>query len=219
MTEHRPPAAEALPDEIPVFPLAGVLLLPRGHLPLNVFEPRYCAMVEDALKTHRLIGMIQPAQKSSAVLFQTGCVGKIIQFTETDDGRYEIVLRGLSRFHVAAERGPAPGGYRRIQADWSAFPRDRDPATALNIDRERLSALLHSYFDLQDMDCNWTAIDNASDDKLMNCLAMICPFDAGEKQALLEAPCCKTRADLFMTMLEMATRDADRKIPEARLCH
>jgi Lon protease-like protein len=215
MIEHS--VSEALPDDLPVFPLAGVLLLPRGQLPLNIFEPRYRAMVEDSLKTHRLIGMIQP--RDGNALFQTGCAGKIIGFTETDDGRYEIMLRGISRYQIAVELELAKGGYRRVRPDWSAFPHDRSPATELNIDREKLCALLHSYFDMQGMDCNWAAVDNAGDDKLMTCLAMICPFDASEKQALLEAKCCKTRADLFMTMLEMATCDARRKKSDTPRCH
>lgn len=217
--ERRTPAFETLPDDIPVFPLTGVLLLPRGQLPLNIFEPRYRAMVEDTLKTpHRLIGMIQP-RNGGAALFQTGCAGKIISFTETDDDRYEITLRGISRYHIAAEHDLAKGGYRHVRPDWSAFIHDRDPARALNIDRRKLSSLLHSYFDMQGMDCNWAAIDNAGDDKLMTCLSMICPFDAGEKQALLEAACCKIRAELFMTLLEMATCDARRKKTETPRCH
>ncbi len=218
MTQHRTPESTALPDDIPVFPLSGVLLLPRGSLPLNIFEPRYRAMVDDALKTHRLIGMIQPRQENGT-LFRTGCAGKIVSFSEIGDERYEITLRGISRYHIAEELDPTKGGYRHVRPDWSAFACDRDPAAELNLDRERLSVLLHAYFDMQDMDCNWAAIDNASDDKLMTCLAMICPFDAGEKQALLEAACCKTRAALFMTMLEMATRDAQRKKTNKPCCH
>jgi Lon protease-like protein len=206
-----------LPDEIPIFPLSGVLLLPRGSLPLNIFEPRYLAMVEDALKTNRLIGMIQP--RAGDDLFQTGCAGKIFSFTETDDNRYLITLKGVSRFRIAGELPPVKGGYRRVLADWSGFRKDIDPAGELNIDRRKLTDLLRSYFDMEGMNCDWDAIENASDDRLITCLAMICPLNAGEKQALLEAPCCKTRADLFIALLEMATRDSSRKKPEKPRCH
>ncbi|HEY8189402.1 MAG TPA: LON peptidase substrate-binding domain-containing protein [Micavibrio sp.] len=210
-------ADPVLPDEIPVFPLSGVLLLPRGSLPLNIFEPRYLAMVDDALKTNRLIGMIQP--RAGDDLFQTGCAGKISSFTETDDNRYLITLKGISRFRIAGELPPVKGGYRRALADWSDFRKDIDPAGELNIDRGKLTDLLRSYFDMEGMNCDWDAIENASDDRLITCLSMVCPLNAGEKQALLEAPCCKTRADLFIALLEMATRDSSRKKPEKPRCH
>ncbi len=206
-----------LPEEIPVFPLSGVLLLPRGSLPLNIFEPRYLAMVDDALRTNRLIGMIQP--RNGEELFNIGCVGKIVSFTETDDNRYLMTLKGVSRFHIAGEMLAATGGYRRVRVNWSDFRTDLNPVEELNINRDRLVTLLRSYFDMEGMDCDWGAIDNASDDRLMTCLSMICPLNAGEKQALLEAPCCKTRADLFMDLLEMATRDSSRKKPEKPRCH
>lgn len=206
-----------LPGEIPVFPLSGVLLLPRGSLPLNIFEPRYLAMVDDALRADRLIGMIQP--RSGDELFNIGCVGKILSFTETDDARYLITLKGVSRFCIIGELPLGKGGYRRVRANWSDFRTDLEPVQELNINRNRLVTLLHSYFDMEGMNCDWGAIDNASDDKLMTCLSMICPLNAGEKQALLEAPCCKTRADLFMDLLEMATRDSSRKKPEKPRCH
>lgn len=201
-------AEAALPDEIPVFPLTGVLLLPRGKLPLNIFEPRYIAMVDAALKDGRMIGMIQPRNETD--LFAVGCAGRITDFSETEDGRYLITLRGVSRFHVARECAMGFGGYRRVRADWAAFVKDRDDAAALNIDGSKLCALLRSYFEREGMKCDWATIKNASDDILITCLSMICPLDSGEKQALLEAPCCKTRADLFMSLLEMAIRDCSR---------
>lgn len=206
-----------LPAEIPVFPLEGVLLLPRGQLPLNIFEKRYLAMVDDAMRAHRLIGMIQPQNEKS--LFRTGCVGKIIAFNETDDGRYLITLKGVCRFGVHQEVAPANGGYRKVRAAWSEYRKDLDPVGCLNIDRARLKTALKSYFELQGMNCDWDAVDNAGDERLITCLAMICPLDCGEKQALLEAACCKTRADLFISLLEMATRDDTRKRPDKTLCH
>jgi Lon protease-like protein len=201
----------ALPDELPIFPLDGVLLLPGGRLPLNIFEPRYRAMVEDALKNGRIIGMIQPrnaeeeAGPGEAPVFATGCAGKIIAFEELEDGRYLITLTGVSRFRVAKEL-PLQNGYRRVAPDWSPFAADLTPPGGLDIDRAKLKTLLAGFFDMHELSCDWAAIDSAPDDTLMTCLAMICPFDAGEKQALLEAPCCKTRAALFMSLLEMAVR-------------
>jgi len=200
-TPSPAPSALDLPDEIPVFPLAGVLLLPRGQLPLNIFEPRYLAMVDDALKSHRLIGMIQPREDGS--LFTTGCAGKITSFNETDDGRYEITLKGLSRFVIGLELPYAHAGYRRVRANWSDFPKDTDPVGHLNLDRNRLKDLLRNYFDIEGMDCEWSAMDTVSDDNLITCLSMVCPLDASEKQALLEARCGNTRSELFMTLLEM----------------
>lgn len=202
-----------LPGILPVFPLGGVLLLPRGHLPLNVFENRYKTMVDDALRTDRLIGIIQPHTKNSGTqtpLFSTGCAGRIIEFKETDDHRYEITLRGISRFQIAHEPPVTRGGYRIVEPTWTPFKDDLAPADSLNIDRDKLKMLLRSYFDMEGMDCSWSAIDDATDDKLITCLSMVCPLDAGEKQALLEAACSKTRADMFMTLLEMAVRDGER---------
>lgn len=211
-----------LPDDLPIFPLTGVLLLPRGQLPLNVFENRYKAMVDDALRSDRLIGIIQPRTTGLLTgddLFTTGCAGRITSFTETDDGRYEIALKGVCRFHVASEKPLSPGGYRRVTADWSAFRRDTESVGALNIDRDKLKALLKSYFFIEGMNCNWHTVDGASDDTLITCLSMICPLDAGEKQALLEASCGNARADLFMTLLEMAIRDGSRAQPAGSPCH
>lgn len=211
-------ATHALPAELPVFPLSGVLLLPRGQLPLNVFEKRYKAMVDDALQSNRLIGIIQPRQDGET-LFNTGCAGKIISFTETEDGRYEITLKGVCRFTVAHEQPLNGLLYRRVITDWTTYSRDTDPAAHLNLDRDKLKALLKIYFDMQGMDCDWSAIDGATDEKLITCLSMVCPLNAGEKQALLEAGCCKTRTNLFMTLLEMAVRDGSRARPEGAQCH
>lgn len=208
---------DQLPAEIPVFPLDGVLLLPRGQLPLNIFEKRYLAMVDDAIRADRLIGMIQPQNEKT--LFRTGCVGKIISFNETDDGRYLITLKGVCRFGVHQELAQANGGYRRVRAAWGDYKNDLNPAGCLNIDRERLKTALRTYFDIQGMNCDWNAVDGASDEKLITCLAMVCPFDSGEKQALLEAACCKTRAELFISLLEMAIRDSNRKRPDKTSCH
>jgi len=210
---------EALPDTIPVFPLDGILLLPGGQLPLNIFEPRYLAMVQDTLKTNRLIGMIQsrPTQagkeKPESDLYDTGCAGRITSFTETDDGRILITLKGVCRFKISREYPIDIHGYRRIEPSWTPFRADMDPVGELNLDRKKLCALLQSYFDMEGMSCDWGMIDDASDNRLITCLSMACPLDAGEKQALLQAGCAKARADLFMTLLEMAIHDHSRTRP------
>ena len=191
---------EDLPGEIPIFPLGGVLLLPRGQLPLNIFEPRYIAMVDFAMSSHRLIGMVQARDDGS--VYNTGCAGRITSYNETSDGRYEIVLTGICRFQFNGELSQE-SGFRRVKADWAAFEKDLQKMDCLDIDRGKLRGLLKNYFEKQGLTCSWDAVDQASDEKLMTTLAMICPFDSKEKQALLEAVCCKERAKLFMTMLEM----------------
>ncbi len=190
-----------LPHTIPVFPLQGVLLLPRGQLPLHIFEPRYKAMVDDALGGNRMIGMIQP--KECGNLFDTGCAGRITSFEETDDGRYYIVLSGICRYVIKEELEQVKG-YRRAVPDWSSFKGDLNPSACLDLDRGKLKDMLCNYFTMHEMDCNWELVDEAADERLITCLSMICPFDAGEKQALLEAGCCHERSKLFLTMLEMA---------------
>ena len=201
-----------MPDDIPVFPLSGVLLLPGGQLPLNIFEKRYLAMVDDALKSDRMIGMIQPrdpeivTSENDTPLFDTGCAGRITAFEETGDGRYLITLTGRCRFKTKAEL-PLQNGYRRIVPDWTPFAKDLRLEDSLDLDRGRLKTLLGDYFTLHGISCDWEAIDGAPDQKLITCLAMICPLDAGEKQALLETGCCHKRADMFMSMLEMAVHD------------
>lgn len=211
-------ALSALPGVIPIFPLAGVLLLPRGQLPLNIFEPRYLSMVDDALKSSRIIGMIQPRTLSAnAPLYQTGCAGKITAFNETDDGRYEITLTGLCRFSIGAEIEDGATPYRRVHADWDAFAADLVPVDCLNMDRAHLKSLLMRYFQMTELSCNWEQIDNTPDEKLITCLSMICPLEAGEKQALLEAPCCRERAALFTSLLELAVRSG--KTASLSACH
>jgi len=200
MTKPFRQTYDALPGELRIFPLSGVLLLPRGQLPLNIFEPRYVAMVDDAIRGSRLIGMIQPDEAGE--LYSVGCAGRITSYNETPDGRYEIVLTGVTRFKIEEELGQK-SGYRRANVVWADFKGDLEPMGCLDMDRARLKNLLKDYFHHQGLTCSWDAVDNAGDEKLITSLAMICPFDAHEKQALLEAPCCKARAKLFMTLLEM----------------
>lgn len=210
------PEFEKLPELLPLFPLTGAFLLPMGHLPLNVFEPRYMRMVEDALAGSRMIGIIQPLTGAGGEraprLHRTGCAGKIVEFSETADGRYLIKLAGLYRFNIETEIA-APAPYRVARADWRPFRDDGRAFRCLDLDRARLNALLRLYFSRQQMNCDWEAVDGAPDGRLITCLAMICPFEPGERQALLEAACCRTRAELFMRMLEIA---AHGQPPEGR---
>jgi uncharacterized protein len=206
------PPFERLPRALPIFPLTGVLLLPRGKLPLNVFEPRYIAMFDDAMRGDRIVGMIQPCEascshkvdsKTGPAIFPVGCAGRITSFNETEDGRYLVTLTGLARFHVTEELPPAKG-YRRVAVDWSSFEADYHERAVAPIDRSRLLELLQTYFRQQGLSANWDAIESAPDEKLVTSLAMICPFASTEKQALLEATCLNDRAQVMMALLEMA---------------
>jgi Lon protease-like protein len=198
-----------LPDSIPVFPLAGALLLPRGHLPLNIFEPRYLAMVEDALKGARLIGMIQPdgAKTSSPAeptLYEVGCIGRITQFEETGDGRYLITLFGVARFRVRDEPAVTTP-YRQCRIDCSDFAADFTPnAGDDTVDRDELLRTLAAYLDANSIRADWTGIREAPVETLVNGLSMMSPYGTREKQALLEAPDLKTRAELLVAVTEIA---------------
>ena len=202
------PQFDDLPQSLPVFPLASALLLPTGQLPLNIFEPRYLQMVEDALSTNRMIGMIQPKEEAVSEkkpLRKIGCAGKIIDFSETADGRYLITLSGTYRFNVDEELTTTKL-YRIVKPDWASYKNDFECYKTLDIDREKLKTLMQDYFDQHGMECDWYAFDNAPDGKLITCLSMICPFEPREKQALLEAPCGKKRSEMFMSMLDIAVR-------------
>lgn len=206
-----------LPETIPVFPLAGALMLPRTRLPLHIFEPRYLAMIEDCLKTpHRLIGMIQPRETPASAnrpaekrLQAIGCAGRLTGFSETEDGRYMIVLAGISRFRVKEEvQGFAP--YRRAVIDWAPFGRDLgagedDPG----FKRDDFMALLGRYFTRLDLSTDWGSLKEADAELLINSLSMLCPFDPEDKQALLEAPTLVTRRETLVTLIEFALRGGD----------
>ena len=202
-----------LPDAIPIFPLTGVLLLPRGRLPLNIFEPRYLAMTQDALGGERLIGMVQPSDpqndnrgggQMNPPVYPIGCAGRITAFSETDDGRYLITLTGVSRFRIREEL-PLLGGYRRVTADWEPFARDREPSPEPGFDRDRFARALKGYFVQRQISADWEAIDKAPGEHLLTSIAMLCPFEASEKQALLEAADLEERARLLVALIEMAT--------------
>ncbi len=201
------PSIEALPSTLPIFPLHGVLLLPDGKLPLTIFEPRYLAMVRDALAHGRMLGMIQPSQEApdgmEPAIFDTGCMGRISSFDETGDGRMLITLTGVCRFRVAAELDLL-SGYRRIRADWTAYLSDLDEPAEIDIDRSRLIAALKAFSRLNNLEFNWKAIERIADYDLSVALCMACPLEPAEKQALLESPNAETRTATLVTLMEMA---------------
>lgn len=205
---------EDLPAEIPVFPLSGALLLPGGHLPLNIFEPRYLAMVDAALKGDRIIGMVQPSEEDGSntplqsqppdrpQLYGTGCAGRINAFSETDDGRYLVTLAGVIRFGISSELD-SEKGFRRVAANYQRFKEDL-VAAQISINRDHLLETLRGYFSSQGIQGDWEAIGQTDDEHLVTSLAMICPFAASEKQLLLEAGNLQERADTLTKIMEMA---------------
>ncbi|MGF1607173.1 MAG: LON peptidase substrate-binding domain-containing protein [Rhodothalassiaceae bacterium] len=201
---------QALPTALPIFPLPGALLLPGGKLPLNIFEPRYLAMVRDAMKTDRMIGMIQPRDEADPpALYDIGCAGRITSFTETDDGRYLITLTGVSRFQVVEEMERTTP-YRLVRPDFRAFVTDKsgeEPDEAVN--RDGLLVSLKRYLDRRGLGADWDAISNAPTGILINSLAMICPFGVPEKQALLEAKSLDERARTMVALMEFAIAEGD----------
>ena len=207
------PEFDQLPIRIPIFPLPSVLLLPGGQLPLNIFEPRYLAMVTHALATPtRLIGMLQPLDHHAGDdmaedpgLFETGCAGRLSFFQESDDGRFVVALNGVCRFHRLRQELD-PNGFLVADVDWQPFANDlRVDLSAL--DRDPLISVLKRYFDMKGFETDWTQIENSDNHQLLATLSMICPFEVAEKQALLEADSMAKRADLLIAMMEMALHD------------
>ncbi len=199
---------KALPPAIPLFPLAGALLLPGGQLPLNIFEPRYLRMVDDALGGARVIGMIQPSEgvgeDGRPSLFDVGCAGRITSFMEADDGRYLITLTGLRRFRLKIE-AVADTPYRQAQADWAAFDIDaHKDLSGEEIDRDEFLEIMQDYLGAEGLETDWEAAASAPIDALVASLAMGCPFAPNEKQALLEARSVAERAECLMALMEMS---------------
>jgi uncharacterized protein len=196
-----------LPSIIDVFPLSGVLLLPRGQLPLNVFEPRYLALVDSVLSGTRLIGIIQPTQNEEKVLKPAlatiGCAGRLTAYRESDDGRYMITLSGVCRFKMVEEL-ETETPYRRVAADFAPFVGDLNVADESDFPRERLLTALKDYLSRRDLKADWKSVLSAPPETLVNALAMLCPFEPAEKQALLEAPAWAERVDTLIALLEMA---------------
>ena len=207
-----------LPEVIPVFPLPGALLLPRGQMPLNIFEPRYLAMVDDALRDgHRLIGMIQPdvthadAAPEVPPLFKVGCVGRITELAESGDGRYLIELTGIARFRIEEElRVQTP--YRQCRVTFAPFADDFVARKGEDeVDRDAVLTALRDFLEANDLNADWDGIQKAPNEALVNALSMMSPYGAAEKQALLEAPDLKTRAEILVaiTEIELAKKDSE----------
>lgn len=221
------PSFEQLPAQLPIFPLAGALLLPRGRLPLRIFEPRYLAMTLAALGGSRMIGMIQPLdgedEAGTPALYRTGCAGRIVSFGESEDGeaQFLITLAGVARFDIvrelppqmlsaqmpSGEQPPAPQPFRTVVPDWRPYGRDLVPDDTAD-DRSRLMEVLKPFFERHDIAADFSAIGKALPERLVNTLAMVCPFQPREKQALLEAPDTAERARLLTTLVEMSLHDA-----------
>jgi Lon protease-like protein len=206
---------------IPVFPLPGALLLPRGQMPLNIFEPRYVAMIDDVLRSgHRLIGMIQPdasqpEQESKPNLYAIGCVGRITQIAETGDGRYLLQLTGIARFRIEEELS-ADTSYRQCRVTYAPFSGDFTARRGEGeVDRKRLLRALADFLKANDLKADWEGIENAPNEALVNALAMMSPYGSAEKQAMLEAPDLKTRAEILiaLTEIELAKKSTGGETP------
>ena len=217
--EYRGPGE--LPEIIPVFPLPGALLLPRGQMPLNIFEPRYLAMIDDSFRDgHRLIGMIQPdpahpGPEDHPNLFRVGCVGRITQIAETGDGRYVLQLTGVARFRIEAELKVATA-YRQCRVSYQPFIDDFVARKGEDdVDRKAVITALQAFLKVNNLKTDWHDIESAPNEALVNALSMMSPYGVSEKQALLEAPDLKSRAEMLvaLTEIELARKNTDGETP------
>lgn len=202
-----------LPATVPIFPLQGALLLPRGKLPLNIFEPRYLAMIDDALASaDKLIGMVQPLTKetraAAQAVYPIGCAGRIASWSETEDGRYLISLTGVVRFRIEDEISTTRG-YRRVRADFAGYEADFVEPEDGMFDRKRLIAGLKAYFAAEGLQGDWGTIESAPDERLVNTIAMLCPFTPEEKQTLLESAGLAERAKAMIGIVEARATGAE----------
>ena len=199
-------SAADLPDVLPIFPLPGAIVLPRGHLPLQIFEPRYLTMLEDVLKTsHRLIGMIQPLKSEGETRLHTiGSAGRVSSFAETDDGRYMITLTGISRYKIKEEIEGFTA-YRRARVNWDDFSSDlaRQQQNKA-FQRDEFLILLRRYLSAHELSTDWDNLKEAGEEMLINSLSMMCPFEPEDKQALLEAPSLIDRSKTLVTLMDYA---------------
>jgi Lon protease-like protein len=214
MSEDGPPPAIAdLPRTLAIFPLAGVVLLPGGRLPLNIFEPRYLEMVRDSLTAARIIGMVQPTEpherNQAPAVYGIGCAGRMTAFRETDDGRYLIALKGVCRFAIVEELS-ATTMYRQVIASYDSFGHDLEPASEDegDVDRGRLLQALRPFLDVHKIRADWETLEKVGSSTLVTSLAMMCPFEPREKQALLEAPTLAVRSELVTNLIEMAVLES-----------
>lgn len=207
-------APSELPAVLPVFPLSAALLLPRGQMPLNIFEPRYLAMVDAALASHRIIGMVQPAldagDDGKPALCGVGCAGRITAFQETGDGRILITLTGIARFRVEQELTTLTP-YRQCRVSYEEFGDDLVPRKGEDaVDRKKLLATFRTYLEINNMEADWESVNQAPNEALVNALSMMAPYGPREKQALLEAGTLADRAEMLVAMTEMVVAKAGR---------
>ncbi|WP_420407771.1 LON peptidase substrate-binding domain-containing protein [Hoeflea sp.] len=207
--------ATDIPDRVPVFPLSGALLLPGAQLPLNIFEPRYLAMFDEALSGNRVIGIIQPALEGGEPkgpvedLCAVGCLGRILSFGETGDGRYVITLGGICRFRLTEENHKKGRPYRVCSI--KPFLTDLEPVDdGTEVDRKALLDSFRAYLDANNLEADWSSVERASTVTLVNSLSMMSPYGPAEKQALLEADDIKTRAETLVAITEISlARESD----------
>ncbi|HEY1097088.1 MAG TPA: LON peptidase substrate-binding domain-containing protein [Alphaproteobacteria bacterium] len=219
MAQHQTPSLTALPARLPLFPLRGALLLPGGELPLNIFEPRYLAMTQMAMRSDRLIGMIQPKNEKGA-LYQIGCAGRITTFSETDDGRYLITLRGLCRFKLKQAELTSDHFYLG-DVEWiDTIPVEKDiPTYAPTSCRTKFKKLLDTYLARENMKIDWGEALNLPEAKFYTIIAMLAPLSPSEKQALLEADDISARCDMLYNLLEMAVAETESGDDKNRPVH
>lgn len=202
-----------LPDEIPIFPLPGVTVMPGVLMPLNIFEPRYLSMVFEVLRTHRMIGMVQPyedqVEESTPSVYQTGTAGRISSFSETRDGRLMIVLSGVCRFDIRRELEQAAGGFRLVEADWSRFAIDYEDTDIDTLDRGPFFAALRSYCELKSVDIEWKEAKQLSDRELIDLLTVHLPLGIADKQALIETIPLNKRIQLLQGLIHMSNTQAE----------
>ncbi|NBT86387.1 MAG: peptidase S16 [Alphaproteobacteria bacterium] len=209
-----------LPTLIPLLPLHGAVLLPRSQLPIPIFEIDYLSMIAESIKSHHMIGVVQPILKNlnmeeNLSLFKSGCLGRIIDINEAEESRLIITLSGISRFDIIEEVA-SEHGYRRALVSYDRYAQDLVDEVDFSFDRLRLLKALKGYFKIMDITPNWQEIDKTSNEKLITALAMVCPFEASEKQAILESPTLKEQSQIITTMIEMASLENPEK---PTVCH
>ena len=205
---------EELPKTIPLFPLNKVLLLPRAKLPLNLFENRYLHMLDYALANNRLIGMIQPKEKvlkdadiKNPKLYDVGCSGRVTAFSETNDSRYELILKGVCRFRVIKEK-KLTNGFRSANVEWEEYRKDFDSLSLLGQKKRKdFESLLKIFLEKISINADWEMVQTTNDEDLVNMISMCCPFDVSEKQALLEAKTLDERLDVLTSLMQMGLND------------
>jgi Lon protease-like protein len=217
-----PKSIDEFPEVVPIFPLPGATLLPRTQLPLNIFEPRYLAMIFDALASHRCIAMVQPTESQSGdgrqgdlvppEVYEVGCLGRITAFNETEDGRLLVNLQGLCRFRVTEELA-LHNGYRRVRVDWQPYAGDLHEDDEFRLDREQFRAAMAAYFDGNGIRVDWEGLDKMSDERAVNFLSMHLPFTPPEKQALLEAASVEDRNKVLLAVASMAAPEDSSPSP------